>query len=266
MTQNKTIIGSVEKQQTEYVSVLDPESQYEITGSNVIDTDTEYSLCSYLAEDTEVLYNRDAEINLINLDTLTFANNIINTDTIICGAEFRTALDSEQSSRGDFGIAFEIDFKDNISGDIITKTYVVDVNQMTGNPYNQVNFTRQFGIFGVNGKNFDSIKQIYIFSKNFPNTASGKADDLFFRNFELVCAEKLTEEELINYSLSVITDGKNYFNSGDIDSDAITLIANFRIRGVLATSSTPGVEYYWFKENASITKNSLNYCNYGGEG
>lgn len=266
MTQNKTILGLVQRNKSELISTANSEIQYKITGPNVISSETVFGLCSYLESDKEILYNKDAGINLINLDTVTFQNNIKKTNTILCGAEFKTALASEQTIIGNFGIAFDIDFKDNITGDIVTKTYIVDINQMLGNPYNQKDFTRQTGIFEINGESFDSINQIYIFSEDFPNIATGKDDDIFAQNFELTCASKLTSEELIGYSMSLITLGKNYFNSLDTDDDTITLLANFKIKGASVSASTPGVEYYWFRENASITMRSLNYCNYGGEG
>lgn len=266
MTQNKTILGAIQRNEADYGTLIDPESAYEVIGTNVIAADTSYGLCSYLQNDVEILYSRDAGINLINLDETSFANNVKDTNTIICGAEFKTELASEQAARGNFGIAFDIDFKDNISGDIVTKTYIVDVNNMLGNPYNQRDFTRQKGIFSINGENYDSINQIYIFSEEFPTQAVGKPDDIFAQNFELTCATRLTDEEINNYSLKVVTSGKNYFTSGDSGNDTIILLANFKIKGVAATSNTPGIEYYWFKENASITKRSLNYCSYGGEG
>ena len=266
MTQNKTIIGAVEKTEVEYASSLDSNSQYKIVGPNVISSDSSFSVCSYIENDKEILYDREAGVNLINLDIISFMNDIKDTNAIKLGAEFKTALPSEQCIRGNYGLTLELDFTDNVTGDITTRAYTIDINQISGNPYNLKDYSTQFKFFDVSGKNFHSVRQIYIFSENFPHTASDKDDDIFVQNIELACAGKMTDDELIGYSLSLITTGKNYFNSLDTNDDAIVLLANFKIKGISVTSSTPGVEYYWFRENASITMRSLNYCTYGGEG
>ena len=266
MSQTKTILGTILKSQTEYNNLVNPESQYEVVGANAINSQDSYGVCSYIDNDIEMLYDRDNNINLVDLDTVSFKTNMLKADTIKCAAEFKTELPSEQAARGNFGLIYELDFKDNITGDIVTRTYIIDANQMLGNPYNQKTYTRQSAVFDVEGQNFDSVKRIYLFAKDFMNTAVDKPDDIFIQKIELSCADRLTEEELNSCSLKLVTSGKNHFDDQDADTDSIILLANFRIRGAAATSSTPGIEYYWFKENTSITKRSLNYCNYGGEG
>ena len=136
--QDKIIINAVQKEKTEYDVVLNDEEVYRIIGGNTIFSDDEFGLCSYKADQATILYDRDASINTINLDIISLQQNIKNSEYLICAAEFRTKLDSGQQIEGNYGIVFDIDFKDNATGKIVTKSYIIDVDSMKGNPYKLV--------------------------------------------------------------------------------------------------------------------------------
>ena len=263
-SQNKTIIDAVEKGKIEYAVAVEEEEEYQNESGNAIAAAQMFGLCSYKETDKKVLYNRDAGINDINLDTLSFVEYIKNSDSIICGAEFRTELDEIQKSKGNFGIVFDLDFKDNKTGDIITKSYKIDVNQMSGNPYNLNISTRQYKVFSINGENFDSINQIYIFSENFPNqSGSITRNDIYVGAFELSAANKISEEDMNGYSLNLTKQGKGYFDASDNDDSTINLVAELKIKNKIVAND---ISYYWFKENTSVAIGDAEYLRYGGEG
>jgi hypothetical protein len=225
-SQTKTIIDAVEKNKVEYSTIVEADEEYNTEGGNAIAATQEFGLCSYKPEDIQILYSRDANINDINLDTLAFEEYILNASTIICGAKFRTDLDANQKIKGNYGIVFEIDFKDNLSGDIVTKIFKIDINQMRGDPYALTTAIRQYKIFNVNGENFDSVNRIYIFSNNFPNTKTENfVNDIFISDFELSSGNKMTESELTGYSLTIAKSGKGYFND---TIDSMTLTASLK--------------------------------------
>ena len=262
MSKNKSIIGTVDHLGPDYVSIIEGENGYEVTGINTVNTDGTFGLCSYKKEDVRVLYDRDNDVDLLGLDTFGFESYIKKSSSIICGATFKTALDTEQKFRGDYGIVFNLDFIDKSTGETVTKSYVVNVDQMTGNPYNYTLATRQYGIFDVDGANFSSVNQIYIFGCDFPNVADNKPNDIFVTKIELSAANALDKEAAATCALTFVTPQGTYFDENDLDSEKRTLQAQIRIKGNAIDNDSQNVDYYWFRENNNITSRSEKYNQY----
>ena len=171
MTQVKTIIGSVDKLGTNYLNVIDTISQYSVVGNNIIsNTNNNIGLCSYTPDgDAVVLYDKNDSGNaLINLDTVAANAYLKQSKYMICGASFKTNLDAIQQYKGDYGIAFDLDFIDNNTGESVVRTYLVNINEMKGNPYNYLTPTEQLIAFDIDGENFQGINKISFYSYNFP--------------------------------------------------------------------------------------------------
>lgn len=266
MSKEKSIIGTVEHLGPDYVSIIEGENGYEVTGVNTINTDGTFGLCSYKNEDMKILYDRDNNVDLLGLDVFGLENYIKQSNSIICGATFKTALDSAQKYRGDYGIVFHLDFIDKSTGETVTKSYIVNVDQMTGNPYNYTVASRQYGIFDVDGANFISVKQVYIFAYDFPNAIEGKENDIFVSKVELSAANALEKEAAATCALTFVTPQGTYFDENDLDSDTRTLQAQIRIKGEAIDNDSQNIEYYWFRENNNISPKSEKYNQYGGTG
>jgi hypothetical protein len=266
MSKDKSIIGTVDHLGPDYVSIIEGENGYEVTGVNTINADGTFGLCSYKKEDLKILYDRDSQVDLIGLDTFGFEQYVKKSNSIICGATFKTALDSTQKYRGDYGIVFHLDFTDKSTGEVITKSYIVNVDNMTGNPYNYTVASRQYGIFDVDGANFISVKQIYLFAYNFPNEIEGKDNDIFISKVELSAANALEKEAAATCALTFVTPQGTYFDEKDIDEDKRVLQAQIRIKGKAIDNGSQNVDYYWFRENSDITTKSEKYNQYGGTG
>ena len=266
MAKDKSIIGTVDHLGPDYVSIIEGENGYEVVGVNTLNAEGAFGLCSYKTEDIKVLYDRDNEVDLVGLDTFGFESYIKKSGSIICGATFKTGLVAEQKFRGDYGIVFNLDFIDQATGETITKSYIVNVDQMTGNPYSYTVASRQYGIFDVDGANFISVKQIYIFAYNFPNTEADKKDDIFVSKVELSAANALDQEAAATCALTFVTPKGTYFDENDIDSDTRILEAQIRIKGNAIDNDSQQVDYYWFRENNKITTKSEKYNQYGGTG
>lgn len=266
MSKDKSIIGTVDHLGPDYVSIIEGENGYEVTGVNTINADGTFGLCSYKKEDLKILYDRDNNVDLIGLDVFGFENYIKKSNSIICGATFKTALDAAQKYRGNYGIVFHLDFTDKSTGEVITKSYIVNVDQMTGNPYNYTVASRQYGIFDVDGANFISVKQIYLFAYDFPNIVENKENDIFVSKVELSAANALDKEAAATCALTFITPQGTYFDETDLDTDIRTLQAQIRIKGNAIDNNSQNVDYYWFRENNNITTKSEKYNQYGGSG
>lgn len=262
-SRDKTILGSVKKLGVNYTNNPEGEEAFEIIGNNCIELGKEFGLCSYNSEQTKIIYDREKNINDINLNLTSAENYIRQSSAILCGGLFKTALPKEQQLKGNYGVLFELAFLSS-AGEIVLKNYAIDINQMTGNPYLLTSATRQYAIFEINGASFQYINKITLFAYNFPNTVENQPDDIFISALELSAVSKLTEEQLSSYVLTFITPQGTYFDN--TPNDKKTIQAQIRIKGKIADNNSQSIKYYWFIENASINFMSEKYNRYGGAG
>ena len=262
-SQRKTIIGAVDNYGLDYTSLLEGDASYDTIGKNIVNSDKTFELCSYNEEEAKILYHRDNNINAIGYNSEDFETYIKNAEYLICGATFKTALPLEQQLQGDYGIAFDIDYK--IGNEIITKTYMVNTSKMIGAPYSLATDTRQYEIFNIDTNNILSVKQIYIFAYNFPNIETGQPNDIFVSKIELLAAAKITEEELNSIALSITTPQGTYFNTQDTDEAVRNIEAQVKIKGRIL-NNTEDIKYYWFRENSLISNSHRLYNRLSGAG
>lgn len=244
-TQNKTIIGSVDTLGANYVPTTEGENSYNIYGKNCVENEsTVFELCSYKKTDSKILYDFSDNINLINLNTKDVDEYIKETSTIICGASFKTSLDAIQRYKGNYGINFELVFKDN-NGQEVSKNYIVDINEMSGNPYNFSSATRQSAIYEINNTNFERIEQVSIFAYDFPNTLEDNfVNDIFVSKVEILGANKVSLDELNAYALSLITKKGIYFEENEAATAKRSIEAELKVKGRLINNDTKSIKYY----------------------
>lgn len=264
-SRDKTILGTVKKLGADYAVNPDGDEAYEIVGNNCIHSSSIFELNSY--KDMEVvLYERNSKNNKVSLDTDAIQQYFTKSSNLICGAVFKTQLPTEQQFRGNYGIRFELVFLDNATENKVTRNYVVDVNHMTGNPYKILNETRQYGVFDIDGANFQYVNKISIFSIDFPNKKSNAPNDIFIKNIDFCGAVKLSDSELSGCAITFITPQGIYFDNTDLNSATRELQAQVRVKGKIVDKKSQLLEYYWFVENIGITSMSEHYNKYGGQG
>lgn len=266
MSNTKTILGAVDKLGTDYVKTLELTDTHEIIGKNCIETNDSFELCSYKEKDVKILYNSQENDNLIKLDIIGLEEYIKTASHLMCGGYFKTALDKDQRFKGNYGIGFDLVFKSNTGDSTITRNYIVDIDQMTGSPYSLNNYTKQLGVFEVDGINFLYVDKIYIFSYDFPLNAEDRANDIFIKNIELTCAVEVSEEELTTYGLNLVTPLGIYFDGTDENDAYRTIQAQVKIQGKIVDNTIQKVDYYWFRENAKVDNIHTKYSKYGGRG
>lgn len=264
MSADKTILGTTEKLGADYAVEPEGDEAYEVVGTNCIHSSSTFELCSYVTAE-EILYEKD-EINKINVSISSLEEYVKKSSSLICGAIFKTNLPTEQQFRGNYGIVFELVFLDNATEENVIRNYVVDVNQMSGNPYKITHDTRQYGVFDIDGENFQYINKIYIFAYDFPNKASDKPNDIFIKDIELSGANLLSSEELSACALTFVTPQGTFFDENDTDKSIRTIQAQVRVKGKVIDKNSQALDYYWFVENIGITSLSEYYCKYGGSG
>lgn len=266
MSHNKTILGSVDSLGVDYVTNISIEEQYDIIGNNISNSSEDsFGLSSYKDGDTKVLYDVDNNINLIGYNADAADLYIKNGNSLLLGAYFKTNLDAEQRFKGNYGIIFKATYLDENDNEIV-RDFIIDVDNMNGNPYALNNFTKQISAYELDGSRFQSIDKIEIFAENFPFTDVTKGNDIFVKDVQIYSATKMLDNELSGYGLSFITPQGVYFDNQSADTDSRAIQAQIRVKGKVASSNFDKVSYYWFKENASISSNSLKYNKLGGSG
>lgn len=261
--QDKIIIGAVDKTEiSQNIDTIMKDDRYENIGVNCAGTLNTFELCSYTPYgDIKTLYDKKNNINLIGLNEMDAAEYITNSSVISLGADFRTELPSKQQYKGNYGIIFELIFKDSLER-FVTKTYTVDINSMIGNPYKLNEFTTQNQYFSIDGE-FQYINKIYIFEKDFLYEEENKPNDIFIKNIKIQAVLGLTEEELNGSRIMLSTPNGNYFKLEDEDNSKKKIVAKLKIKN---KETEVKQNYYWFKENNNITPSSENFSYLGGAG
>ena len=262
--QNSTILGTVSKLGTNYITEISEQNKYNILGSNLlIKQDEVYALNSYTGSSIKIL--KDDAIDQVLIDT--YKNN---TDALQIVANIRTELPyNHQIVGGDYGIKVKCAYYDprypeHSSDHLIYRQYTFNTTKMTGQPYKYNTSTRQQTIFGqIDGENLYKIEDIIGFASKFEQSTAAGPDDIFLSNIQLNLLQQLTREEINGASLTIETLNAVYF---DDSIDTIELKAIPKIKGKIVNLKQNSVAFYWFIKDNSVTNSSLNYQQYGGFG
>ena len=266
-SKDKTILGTTKKLGSNYITITEQDNKYSTIGTNIVNNQTTYNLCSYKTE-TKVLYsvNFEDEQNVLKIDNVAVKEYIQNSTSIIAGAHIKNNLKNQQRFQGNYGILFGLDFFDKTTHKVVTRYYSIDVDTMKGNPYYYPNEIRQYNVFEIDGLNFDKVNMIAIFTEDFPIQDETKPDDIFISNIELTGAISLEKEDLDSYALILLTPKGYIFTKDSANEDTRTLQAQIRIKGRIADIKSQKIDFYWFVENLSVTAANPKYNRYGGQG
>lgn len=256
MARDKFIIGTVDKLGMDYLSITDESDRYEKIGTNCLNFPNEIQLCSYLKEDSYLMNTNSGYIQ--NNELLTY---IKDAECLLIQMDIQTALDQIQRRKGDYGLEIELIFKNelNENANNIIRKYIVNINQMTGNPYLYIDKTPQLFAISIDNENFLGIKSIKAFSKDFPKEKDEMPKDIFFSNLAVYAANRLDESELNTSRLTI------HSPLGLVFSDKVPKL---NIEAIARTGNevTTGMDYYWFVEDASVTSQSDDFLILGGQG
>jgi len=272
MSRNKTILGSVNGLGQTYISTPETGSSFETIGSNCIENNESFELCSYDSSENQIymLYNKTSGINLVNLNETSVETYIKNASSILLAMTVKTDLPIAQQIGGVYGITYELAFMNNSVEETTFKEYTLDVNQFEGNPYVMNNPTKQQIKFDIDTENFLYINKIYLFCRDFPNSRQSDDEfypnDIFISNLELYASKDLSVTDLESYVLSFNTPQGVYFDTGDSPTSTRLIEAQIKVKGKDLGQEAQNLPYYWFIEDNSVTTVSDYYYSYGGQG
>lgn len=268
MQKRKVIIGTQQSLGVNYISQAVGDEAYSKIGNNCV-----------LQEPSKVFYlntnnNYSYEIyktkkKKVSIDTGALKTYLKKSSSLIFGANFKTSIQpTKQRSEGHFGIKMILCFNDNATNTEVLREYILDEDNMVGNPYQLTNGVRQYEIFDIDGENFVRLESIQLFCQNFMGSKTEKPSsfetgDIEIRNIEIQGAARFTEEQLNGVSVSFYTPKGTIFLS---TLPKIPVTAEVRIKGKLASPKHQNIEFYWGKEDAHVSSGDKYYNNILGRG
>jgi len=279
MSQTKTILGSVDKLGTEYISLTESNAAYQEVGNSIVTSRGDrLGVSSYTpGGDTLVIYDKDnsAEDNKVDVDIEGANIYFQNASYLEIGGTFTTKLSDEQKRKGNYGLVFDIDFRDGavdideeeIENHLINKKFVLDINSMTGNPYSYNFGSEQNIIYEIDGANFYRLNRITLECKNFPKSSTPPCiNDIFVEDIIMKALTPLTRDEIASNSLTFITKQGTYFSDTDLSSASRLIETEVKIDKKVVPSTSDLLRYYWFKQDSTIGITSIDYSPFGGPG
>lgn len=266
-SKTKTILGTVDKLGENYI-LADETVKFENNGGNCLEENSSvFGLCSYNTRDEKILYNIEDENSPIMINQDEAKAYLTNSNYLTIAAGIRTELPNAHKQNGNYGIEFILRFKNPNNENIdIERSYSMDINDMSGDPYNYVVAARQYKTFEIDKDNYKDIKEIKIYCEKFVNTTvDNKPNDIFFSAIELKGQNLKDDDKIIDgYYLSLMTKQGTYFTSSTDNTKRIEALV--QKDGIVQKNAQSSAKYYWFIEDNSIYFNSPEYLSYGGTG
>lgn len=264
-SREKKILGTVKTLGANYITSAEGDEAYEYIGTNCIEPHDALSLCSYKNNSIKIYDVNNQATSKVKVDTDAVKEYLSQSTHIIAGAKFKTQIDKEQRNYGDFGIIFGLRFVDDGTKEPVIKECIVNVDNMTGQPYNYSTYSRQVEEFEINSENFVQLEYITIFADKFLLQDSKKPDDIWLTDIEFNGAIQLNAAELDSYYLSLITPNGTFFPKS-VTQDSLSLKGEIKIRGKVIDNDLHRLAFYWFVEHAGVDSKHPYYCKYGGQG
>lgn len=275
-TKRKLIIGKAsqitEDENITFVSSLI--NDYNMIGQNtVVDTNNvlPQGLHSYLTSEYILLYQHgDEEHSILTFNENEFSNYIKDAEALLIEASFMTRLPRAHrlAKNGKYGIQFVLAFK-NQDRPEETKyvSYVLDSNNMTGNPFLYNSYTDQYAIFPIDAANYLYVDSIMIWSEGFVTESDTvQADfwgaDILVKEPEIYGLRQITATNG-DYMLRLSTPQGAVFTSFE-QTDTLTAMGTVMYQ--VNTNVSDSTTYYWFAKDDRIDASSEEYNIYGGSG
>ena len=247
-------------------------------GDNLFNRVNDISLCSWRPTEGTLSVDTKGFCSL-------FKGALQDSRTFNFTCKIRTDIDKERRSKGNYGLELYLPVIQNINGQSVRKDYVVtlDVNNITGDPYNLQSFALQ-NIYFTFPEDMDifiwtppegywnpqppatDVPRIRYFVKDFlgEDITGTKPDDIFITDIQVLPAIEIKEENMPGYNIIIRASGGNSFLTGRSD-DVKTLSVLTFLNG--KQTKNDAFDCYWFKENVGI--NSIDndkYHRLGGIG
>lgn len=146
-------------------------------------------------------------------------------------------------------------------------SYVLDSNNMTGNPLLYNTYTNQYNVYPIDVENFLYIESIMAYCQDFESEdnltqATLWGDDIFIKEFEIYGLQEISAVSG-DYMLKLATPQGALFKTLN-SSETLTAIGTTTYQKY--TDISDSTTYYWFAKDDRISSLSEDYQMYGGAG
>lgn len=259
-------------------------SNYNLIGKNPITNNFKtppndsWGVTSYIKDNYVMLYDRDIpatpQNQLLSIDEDEMNNNIKEAEALMIEASFLTNLPREHrvTKTGIYGVQFVLAFADQDKRDedgnpaINTYSYVLDTNNMTGNPLMYQKWNDQYAIYPIDTANFLYVQSIMFFANDFVTkddivNASLTPNNIWVKDLEIYGLKEITSVNG-DYKLSLSMPQGNTLRSISSDEKVSVVAKMAKLQDNLSEATT----FYWFAADGRITPQSEDYQMYGGSG
>ena len=279
LSKPKWILGSITPSVVDYVSENETDAYIPIS-NNLFDTvksgnKTEFGLRTWR--------NGTTNLTITNPNFKSeFADYLNNTyenyKTFLLSAYIKTNIDKYHQVEGDYGIHLKLDFlnpnelDENQKPSKVTRSYIINVSNMPGNPYSFEEYQLVNLYFTVEDYLiYDTSKEpslsIFVQDFDYGDEIVTKEDgteadpDILIKNISMRMIKVLTEQEYTGYHLTIVSDSGNYFtNQSEVKYLSLVLKAEGQV-----TKLDDEWKCYWFVRD-SINSNSPYYTSIAGDG
>ena len=264
MNKVKAIIGLADPENATTSVTSTPPPAEKIIGNNLFSSVPEIELSTYKDEEQDISSYLDEQGTFNYLFDSYLKDEHKNFNFSF---DVRTDIAKEQQVAGEYGLRFSFPV---INSDNLEDWYDVEIltKDMQGSVYSFEVYQRQTIAFDFPAEyTFDnSTRQIKgtAFVRDFSQDET-KADikDIFIKNISLFPIKKYNPDDNDGLKVEIRAEDGPYFLNSTFNSTK-TLTPILKINGL--ETSTSGYNFYWFRENGSISRDSEKYYPVGGIG
>lgn len=253
-------------------------SNYNLLGKNPVedkDNNLPIGMSSYIKDNYVLVYDRDnREESLVDFDDDEFSNSLKQAEAVLIEASFKTRLDNAHRAgkRGYYGLQFVLAFsdKDQVDADgnpaVKEYAYVIDTNNMNGNPFLFTAWSEQYSIFDIDIENFLYVKSIMVFCNDFVDAdnvpqAELWGEDVFVKSIEIYGLKKISAQNG-DYIMTLSSPQGITFKSTS-HADSLAIVGTMKKQ---LDDLTDQAMWYWFVEDTRVIPGEDGYQMYGGSG
>ena len=268
---NDNTVVILNKVNTGNNNVVFDSQKYNIVGEQIVYNANNISICnlsSYINDSLMFINSDKSEATTID-ETIQRYMKQETTNGVVLSAYFTTRLAASQIN-GNYGLKFTFQFKKKDSNNLYTKTYTLDVRNITGaNPYtlnNAIKVSRIIEDFPY--EDFQYIKQIEGFTQNFPHDNNlNEVKDILIADPSISSIYILTEQDKKDFHLFLQAQKGTYLNSTNYTYLPIKAVLKKDGNNIVTNENedvVTDVIYRWYVKDSSV--DSTNQDSYGGPG
>ena len=257
----KFIIGTAASKSSMFIAEEETDRYIPISDDLFIFNESDgIDLKSWVSEIVPLTINREHFNNLLS-------NYLESNRNFLFSAKVKTEIPSNHQVGGNYGLRLTLPFVEKETNNKTTRVFVMDVNNMQGNPYKydvyqQINLYYNIDDSLIYDKNGVPTLEAFVQDFGYLDGEKGSdPEDIHIKDISFEVVNTLTQAQVSGYYLTVVADDGNYFLENPRTKILTPIL---KVNG--KDTKVDRWECYWFLEDCSITTTSDGYSTFGGLG